>query len=68
MSTADGEQHLWAQRLDRVTKRPLGEPFVVYRPRSGYSIQSHPFFGPGVGPDRFIFTVYENTGNIWLAE
>ena len=68
LSTAGGDRSLWAQRLDRASKRPLGDPFVVYQPSAERRFQHGPWFGPALGPRQIIFPVIESTANIWLAE
>jgi hypothetical protein len=69
LSTAGGKQEVWAQRLEAVTKRPVGEPFRIYRPPGErYSIQTGAVFGPAIGPRELVFPVTEATGNIWIAE
>ncbi len=68
LSTAEGDTNIWAQRLDRATKRPLGDPFVIYRPSGERRTQTGPFFGPALGPNQIVFPLFESRGNIWLAE
>ena len=69
LSTAEGPQAVWSQRLDRATKRPVGEPTLVYRPQADrLQIFSGAEFGPGQGRDRLIFPMSESFGNIWMAE
>ena len=68
-STAEGPYAIWSQRLDPITKQPVGGPALVYRPQ-GERLQFVilPLFGPGEGRDRLIFPMYEYFGNIWMAE
>ena len=69
LSTAGGKTEVWAQRLEPAAKRPVGEPVRIYSPPSErYSIQTGTWFGPGVGARNLIFPIYEDTGNIWIAE
>jgi Tol biopolymer transport system component len=68
LSNAGGQVEIWAQRLDRTTKRPAGDPFVVFTPPAERRIGSGHTFGPALGRGRLIFPVMESTGNIWLAE
>ncbi len=70
ISNLDGFLCIYAHRLDPVTKRPVGEPFAVYhfhttrlRLRTGLGA-----FGPAVFPDRIVFSVPEETGNIWIGD
>jgi hypothetical protein len=66
-STRDGHSCLWAQRLEALSRRPLGEQFaalhlhgrVYYQPgsmRGGWS----------VGGGRIAMLLAEDTGNIWM--
>jgi serine/threonine protein kinase/Tol biopolymer transport system component len=68
-STAEGPDGIWTQRLNPITKRPMGEPALVYRPEADrLQLGSMTFFGPGEGRDRLIFPLDETFGNIWMAE
>ncbi len=70
-STRDGFRCIWAQRLDRDTKRPVGEPFGVY-----HSHSARRSIGNIAGPqhvwlsvaDKMVFSMREITGNIWMME
>ncbi|MBI3693623.1 MAG: serine/threonine-protein kinase [Acidobacteria bacterium] len=68
LSSARGQEEIWAQRLDRATKRPLGDPFVVFSPVAERRIGTGNTFGPALGRNRLIFPISESTGNIWMAE
>jgi Tol biopolymer transport system component/tRNA A-37 threonylcarbamoyl transferase component Bud32 len=68
VSTADGPASVWAQRLDRTTKRPAGEPMLIYRPEAERFINWGPYFGPAVGANQIIFPLEESRSNIWLGE
>ena len=69
LSTAEGPEAVWSQRLDPSTKRPVGEPALVYRPRADrLQFVGATLFGPGEGRDRLILPMYESFGNIWIAE
>lgn len=69
LSTSGGKHEIWAQRLQPLTKRPVGDPFRVYSPPGErYSINTGTWFGPGIGPRNLIFPIREETGNIWIAE
>jgi Tol biopolymer transport system component len=71
VSRRDGAQCIWAQRLDSVTKRPVGKGFPVYHihgarikmPSTGLA-----YFGPAILPDGIIFGLEEKTGNVWIGE
>jgi Tol biopolymer transport system component len=70
-SERDGRRCLWAQRLDKSTKRPIGEPFLVQHfHKAGLSLLH---VTPGqrsitVARERIIITAAERTGNVWLAQ
>jgi Tol biopolymer transport system component len=69
LSTAEGPEAIWSQGLDRNTKRPVGEPALVYRPQAErLQVTATTYFGPGEGRDRLIFGMSESIGNIWIAE
>jgi hypothetical protein len=70
LSNAEGPESIWSQRLDPGTKRPVGEPALVYLSRGDrLALPSNgTYFGPAVGRDRLIFTIVESFGNIWIAE
>jgi dipeptidyl aminopeptidase/acylaminoacyl peptidase len=70
ISLLDGFRCIWAQPLDRFSKRPVGQPFAVQhlhsariRPADGLA-----FFGPAILPDGIIFSLEEETANIWMTE
>ena len=57
------------QRLDAATKRPIGEPFVVFTPRNERMfLLSRPMFGPAVRPGGVIFEMTEGKANVWIGE
>jgi dipeptidyl aminopeptidase/acylaminoacyl peptidase len=69
ISDRDGFQCIWGQRLDPGSKRPAGEPFVVYHMHNPqHSAAAIPDLGMGVGRDKLMLNVVERTGNIWMAE
>jgi hypothetical protein len=69
LSTSGGKTEVWAQHLQRATKRPRGEPFRIYSPAGErYSLDFGPRFGPAIGPHNLVFPVTEASGNIWMAE
>ena len=63
-SGRDGFACLWAQRLNPITKHPIGAPFAIFH---SHSVQRSvgQFF---VGRDKIVFNMGERTGNIWMAE
>ena len=71
LSLKDNYPDIWAQRLHPVTKRPLGEVFVVYHfheTRKAPNILGGASFGPAVGKNQITFSLLEQSGNIWIAE
>jgi len=64
VSDRDGFNCIWAQRVDRVTKRPVGAPLPIYHSHGVRLSVS----GVIVGRERMIFTLAERTGNIWMAQ
>ena len=64
VSDRDGFNCIWAQPVDRVTKRPVGAPLPIYHSHGvRLSVASI-----SIGRERMIFTLAERTGNIWMAE
>ncbi|MBL8293915.1 MAG: PD40 domain-containing protein [Bryobacterales bacterium] len=56
----------WAQRLDPVTRKPVGAPFEVL----AFHTARRPLlsaYGKAVTRDRLFWSMEEITGNIWLA-
>jgi Tol biopolymer transport system component len=68
LSDAGGQVDIWMQRLDAATKRPIGEPEVLFHPSDRFRISTGSPFGPGLGPNRLVFPMSEETRNIWIAE
>jgi hypothetical protein len=64
------------QRLDPLSKRPVGDVAVVLDLQqtgritnfSGGPFSGGPYFGPAVSRNRFVFGLTEYTGNVWLAD
>jgi Tol biopolymer transport system component/tRNA A-37 threonylcarbamoyl transferase component Bud32 len=68
-SDALGSRSFWAQRLDRATGKPLGQPWIVYTPsNSSETIQTNHRVGVAFAANRLIFGVSDLRSNIWLAE
>ena len=71
LSERDGFRCIWAERLDRQTKHPAGEPFAVYHfhhsQQSLSNLGSPGKVGLSVTRDGLLFSLAETTGNIWLA-
>ncbi len=72
LSERDGFRCIWAQRLDRQTRRPVGEPFPVshfhHSQQSLTSLGSPGKVGLTVTRDGLLFSLAETTGNIWMAK
>ncbi len=71
-SDRDGFVCFWAQRLDPATKHPQGAAFPIRHfhtaRRSLATIGNPSFMGMSVGTGRLIFSMTEQTGNIWMTE
>jgi hypothetical protein len=71
LSERDGFRCVWAQRLNAVTKHPVGAPFEIYHfHEAKYSLmpaQEIARIGLSVTRDKLIFSMAETKGNIWLA-
>ena len=71
LSERDGFRCFWAQRLDRISKRPIGLPFAVHHfheaRRSLMPTEEVARIGLSVTRDKIIFSMVETSGNIWLA-
>jgi hypothetical protein len=70
ISTRDGFRCIWAQRLDPVRKTPAGSPFEVY-PFHSVRRSIPPGtagFGPAVSRDFLIYSITDNTANVWVGE
>jgi eukaryotic-like serine/threonine-protein kinase len=64
----DGFRDLYAQRIDSVRGRPIGEPFIVqhlHDPRRRWG--STPY-GTAIVENAFVFHQVESTGSIWLLD
>jgi Tol biopolymer transport system component/tRNA A-37 threonylcarbamoyl transferase component Bud32 len=69
-SLRDGYRCLWSQRLDPVTKRPIGGATSVYHFHSAQFSMLYPRLirlGVSVARDKIVFTVVGRTANLWLA-
>jgi Tol biopolymer transport system component/predicted Ser/Thr protein kinase len=70
-SDRDGHVCLWAQNLERESKRPVGEPFPVQHFHTArQSLGNIPliFLGMSLARDRIILNAGNATGSIWLAD
>ena len=73
LSERDGFRCIRAQRLDRVSKRPVGPPLDIYHfhqtRRSLKNMTDDPIgIGFQVAVDKAVFALMEMTGNIWMTE
>ena len=72
LADRDGARGIYAQRLDPVTKRPVGPQFEVKMFRS--TRRSMMYFentgqsAPAVARDKIVFPLGEMTGNIWMTQ
>ncbi len=68
-SDRDGFRCVWAQRLDRTTRRPVGSAIAVYHAhnsrRSLLNVDLA-WLDLAVARDRLLFNMTERTGNIWM--
>jgi Tol biopolymer transport system component/predicted Ser/Thr protein kinase len=70
-SNRDGPFCIWAQRLERDTRKPVGPPVAVYHAHSArLSIRNIGPVGRAIAAarDRVVFTMSEMTSNIWMTE
>ena len=65
VSDRDGFNCVWAQRVDRVTRLPVGDPRPIYHSHVGVRLSVSRI---SIGRERMIFELAEQTGNIWMAE
>jgi serine/threonine protein kinase/Tol biopolymer transport system component len=65
-SNLDGSLSIRARHLAPETKRPTGEPFVVYRFADARHPPSNRFLF-SVSRDKMVFSLDELTSNIWMA-
>ena len=66
----DSHMCIWAQRLDRKTKRPQGESFSVYhfhRPETSFAGFKNSIYLLGAR-DKLIVNVWTITSNLWRAK
>jgi Tol biopolymer transport system component len=67
LSSRDGFQCLWAQRLELKTRQPLGGNFAVQHFHGARRAPNPTSLGWGLASDRFVLPIRETTGNVWLA-
>jgi eukaryotic-like serine/threonine-protein kinase len=72
LSDRDGFRCIRAQRLDPVSKRPVGPPLDIYHfhqtRRSMINITEPLVIGLQVAIDKAVFALQERTGNVWMTE
>jgi Tol biopolymer transport system component len=70
-SDRDGFVCLWAQRLEPVTKKPIGPAFVIYHfheARRSMLNAGYAHLEVSVARDKIVFNLGELTGNLWRAQ
>ena len=70
-SDRDGSPCLWAQRLDPITRQPIGPPLSIQHFHDrGLSWRNLYLGAPGiaVARDRIVFNLGEHAGNVWMTE
>jgi Tol biopolymer transport system component len=72
LSERDGFRCIWAQRLDPATKHPSGDAFPVrhfHTSRRSLLATPDPIWtGMSVAIDKIVFSMTEQTGNIWMKD
>ena len=68
LSTRDGFQCIWAQRLAVDTRQPAGENFAAQHFHGARRAPDAAVLGWGLASDRFVLPISETTGNVWLAK
>jgi Tol biopolymer transport system component len=69
-SDRDGHNCVWAQKLDRITKHPLGPPFAVahFHARSAAMTAPSNWLPVVLAPDALLVTLQERSGQIWMLK
>jgi Tol biopolymer transport system component len=65
VSGHDGFNCIWAQRVDRATKRPVGSPLPIYHSH-GARLTVGGWIS--LGREKMVFDMAERTGNVWMAQ
>lgn len=66
VSDQDGFNCIWAQRVDRATKRPVGSPLPIFH---AHGARLTVFTARiSFGRERLVFSLADRTGNVWMAE
>jgi hypothetical protein len=70
LTDRDGSFCIWAQRIDRASGRPSGNPFAVWHFHEAHRSMAGiplPLRGLAIAGDRIVTTLVESTGNIWMS-
>lgn len=69
-SDRDGHNCIWAQKVDRTTKRPIGHPFAVahFHARSAAMTAPSAWLPVVLAPDALLVTILERSGEIWMLK
>jgi TolB protein len=68
LSDRDGFRCIWAQRLDRVTKKPLGAAAAVAHFHRSSLSMLEAGFNMAITPQNLVFALTDLTGNVWMVE
>lgn len=74
LSDRDGFRCIWAQRLDRTTRRPVGGAFAVEHLHTARRSLTFTVslevgaIGLSLATDKLFFSMPEHTGNVWIAQ
>ena len=71
LSERDGFRCIRAQRLDPVSKHPVGPPLDIYhfhQARRSLTSADPVYIGLQVAVDKAVFALLETTGSIWMTE
>ncbi len=68
LSERDGFRCIWAQRLNRDTKRPSGPPFHIAHFHQASLSMVDAGFNMSVTADSLVFALTDMTGNVWMVE
>jgi serine/threonine protein kinase/Tol biopolymer transport system component len=71
LSERDGFRCIRAQRLDPVSKHPVGPPLDIYhfhQARLSLTSADPVYIGFQVAVDKAVFALLETTGNIWMTD
>jgi Tol biopolymer transport system component len=66
----EGRTHIWLQRLDPSSKKPVGDRSIVFQPnryQRGMDIVPRGARSIAIGPDFLVFLAGEATANLWVT-